>query len=154
MKAAVNRRREMLGLLAGSALAAFTAKSGDAFADTDIPALIRSITGSAQLTEGRIRLTIPELADTGFSVPVNIEVESPMMANDFVKSIHIIAPRNPRPLIASISLSPLMARASWNTRVRLGGSQEVVAIAMMSDGTYRAARANVVVSVSACIDGT
>ncbi|MEP7154672.1 MAG: thiosulfate oxidation carrier protein SoxY, partial [Betaproteobacteria bacterium] len=119
-----------------------------------IPALIRSITGSASLKDGRIRLTIPQLADTGFSVPVNIEVDSPMTANDFVKSLHLIAPRNPRPLIASFNLTPLMARATWSTRVRLGGSQEVVAIAMMSDGTYRAARADVVVSVSACIDGT
>ena len=150
----VTSRREMLGLLAGSALVAIASRPRDASADEDIPALIRGITGSAQLKGGRIRLTIPELADTGFSVPVNIDVDSPMTANDFVKSLHLIAPRNPRPLIASFTLTPLMARATWSTRVRLGGSQEVVAIAMMSDGTYRAARANVVVSVSACIDGT
>lgn len=144
----------MLGLLAATAFAPLMATSRDAAADADIPALIRELTGSAQLKDGRMRLILPELADTGFSVPVNIEVESAMTEKDFVKSIHLIAPRNPRPLIASINLSPLMARASWNTRVRLGGSQEVVALAIMSDNTYRAARANVVVSVSACIDGT
>ena len=36
----------------------------------------------------------------------------------------------------------------------LTGSQEVQAIAVLSNGTYRSVRAQVVVAVSACIDGT
>ncbi|MEP7156494.1 MAG: thiosulfate oxidation carrier protein SoxY, partial [Betaproteobacteria bacterium] len=103
-KVATKARRDVLALLAGSALMAMTSRPGRALADEDIPALIRSITGGAPLKDGRIRLTIPQLADTGFSVPVNVEVESPMTANDFVKSLHLIAPRNPRPLIATFSL--------------------------------------------------
>ena len=106
------------------------------------------------MREGGVRLTIPELADTGFSVPVSIEVESAMTASEYVKSIHLIAPRNPHPLAASVVLSPLLARASWTTRLRLAGSQGVQVIAMLSNGTYRLARAQVVVAVSACIDST
>ena len=116
-----SNRRRTLGLIAGSALATLIAKP--VAAQTDSAALIRELVGKSSLREGRegkIRIAIPELADTGFSVPVTVEVESAMTQSDFVKSIHLIAPRNPRPLAASITLSPLMARASWSTRVRLG----------------------------------
>jgi len=117
-------------------------------------ALVVELTGASPLREGRIRLTIPQLADTGHSVPVTIDVESPMTAGDFVKVIHLVAPLNPRPLAASFFMGPLAARASITTRMRLATGQDVVAIAMLSDGTHCLARANVVVTVSSCIDGT
>ncbi len=152
MKDLPTGRRRMLRLIAGSAFATVIAKP--AIAQSDTAALIRELVGKSTLVAGKIRLAIPELADTGFSVPVSVDVESAMTQSDFVKSIHLIAPRNPRPVAASITLSPLMARATWSTRMRLGTSQEVVAVAMMSDGSHRIARADVVVTISACIDGT
>jgi len=155
-------RRRALGVMAGSALAAWGVKiSRAAAAEADTAtALIAELIGSSPLREGRegreggIRLTIPALADTGQSVPVTIDVDSPMTANDFVKNIYLIAPRNPRPLVASVFLSPLSGRASFTTRMRLAGEQQVVAIAIRSDGTHCIARAQVVVAVSACLDGT
>jgi sulfur-oxidizing protein SoxY len=153
MKPSRSNRRRVLGMMAVAALGGRL--HGAAAADADpVSALIRDLVGASPLREGRIRLTIPELADTGHSVPVTIDVDSPMTANDFVKSIHLIAPRNPRPLAASVFLSPLSGRASFATRMRLAGEQEVVAIAKLSDGSHCLARANVVVTVSSCIDGT
>ena len=148
-----SNRRRVLGMMAVAAIGGRL--PGAAAADTD-PAstLIRDLVGASPLREGGIRLTIPELADTGHSVPVTIDVDSPMTANDFVKSIHLIAPRNPRPLAASVFLSALSGRASFATRMRLAGEQEVVAIAKLSDGSHCLARAKVVVTVSSCIDGT
>jgi sulfur-oxidizing protein SoxY len=156
MNASRGGRRRTLGLIAGLALTVLAGKPRtiDAAEATEADALIRELTGSSPLRAGGMRLTIPELADTGFSVPVSVEVESAMTPADFVRSIHILAPRNPRTLAASITLSPLLARAAWNTRMRLSTSQEIVAVAMMSDGSHRVARASVVVTISACIDGT
>lgn len=149
-------RRRALGAIAGSVLAAAGVKLANAAAaDADnAAALISELVGAAPLREGRIRLTIPQLADTGHSVPVTIEVDSPMTTGEFVKSIHLIAPRNPRPLAASFFVGPLLAKASISTRMRLAGEQEVVAIAMLSDGSHCVAHTRVVVTVSACIDGT
>lgn len=148
-------RRRVLGAIAGSAVAALSANLSRAATDADTAtALIRELTGVSPLREGRIRLSIPQLADTGHSVPVSVEVESPMTASDYVKGIHLVAPRNPRPLVASLVLSPLSGRAAFTTRIRLAGEQEVVAIAMLSDGSHCLARAKVVVTVSACIDGS
>ena len=41
-----------------------------------------------------------------------------------------------------------------STRVRLGGSQKVLAVAALSDGTFWSASAEVVVTLSACYDAT
>ena len=153
MRPSRSNRRRMLGMIAVATLGARLPSA--AAADADITsALIRELIGASPWREGRIRLAIPQLADTGHSVPITIEVDSPMTAADFVKSIHLIAPRNPRPLAASFFLGPLAGRASFTTRMRLAGEQEVVVIAMLSDGSHDLARASVVVTVSSCLDGT
>ena len=40
-----------------------------------------------------------------------------------------------------------------DSRVRLAGSQKVVAVAVMSDAALYAAMAEVVVTIAACLDG-
>lgn len=47
-----------------------------------------------------------------------------------------------------------IARVEVESRIRLGGTQRVTALATLADGTLHAATADVVVTVSACIDGT
>ena len=76
------------------------------------------------------------------------------LATDYVKSIHLYGPRNPRPNMANFYLGPRAGRAQISTRVRLGGSQKVLAVAALSDGTFWSASAEVVVTLSACYDAT
>jgi sulfur-oxidizing protein SoxY len=83
-------------------------------------------------------------------VPLTVSVESPMTAADHVKAIHIFADKNPTPDVASFQLTPAMGRASADTRIRLGQTQDVVAIAEMSDGTLFMARAEVKVTIGGC----
>jgi sulfur-oxidizing protein SoxY len=120
----------------------------------ELPAAVRDILGNAKPATAGICLAIPELAETGQSVPIRVDVDSTMSGADRVTRLHIIAENNPRPNVADITFGALMPRATLSTRVRLAGTQDVYAIAWMSDGTVRMARANVVVTQSACIDGT
>ena len=60
--------------------------------------------------------------------------------------------RNPRPVIARFQLGPRAGRAQVVTRVRLAGSQRVVALAAMSDGSYWQGASEVTVTESACLD--
>ena len=83
---------------------------------------------------------------------LRIRVASPMTAADHVKAIHVMAERNPRPLIASFHLGPASGRAEVATRVRLSGSQNVTVLAAHSDGSFRIADARVVVTTGACLD--
>ncbi len=114
--------------------------------------LISELTGGTAVAIGRVHIDTPRLADNGHSVPLRVMVDSPMTAADHVRSITLLSPRNPRPLIAKFSLGPHSGRAEVSARVRLNGSQVVLAIAQFSDGSYWSGSAEVEVTESACLD--
>lgn len=142
-------RRNFLALLSGLwAMAAGTARAQD----DPLAPLIREITGGAALNRGRVRIDTPRLADNGHSVPMKISVDSPMSAAGHVRSITLLSPRNPRPLMAKFVLGPHAGRAEIITRVRLNGTQTVFAVAQLSDGSFWSGSAEVEVTESACLD--
>lgn len=116
--------------------------------------LIAKVTGGAEVRVGRVTLEIPRLADNGHAVPLRISVSSPMTERDFVRTIHVLSERNPRPLMAAFHLNPHCGRAEISTRVRLNGSQRVVVIAGVSDGSWWSGSAQVEVTETACLDAT
>jgi sulfur-oxidizing protein SoxY len=120
----------------------------------ELPALIEKLTGARDVRDGRIALDIPRIADNGNAVPLKLKVESPMTAQDYVRTIHVIAEKNPRPLVAAFHLGPRAGRAEIDTRIRLNGTQRVVAVATMSDGSRWRGIAEVDVTESACYDAT
>lgn len=115
--------------------------------------LIREATGGVLPRRGRVTLTLPALAESGNSVRLKVHVESPVTAEAYVESIHILSEKNPKPVIARFSLGPRAGRAEVSTRIRLAGTQQVVAVAVMNDGTARMATAEVVVTAAACVEG-
>jgi sulfur-oxidizing protein SoxY len=100
-----------------------------------------------------VKLTLPTIAESGNSVPLKVQVESPMTADDYVESLHIFSEENPRPMIARFRLNPRSGKAEINTRIRLAGSQQVVAVAVMHDGSSWLGAAEVVVTAGACVEG-
>ena len=79
-------------------------------------------------------------------------VESPMTADDFVRTIAVFNQRNPQPNVAHFHLTPRAGRAEVSTRIRLGDSQTIVAIAQMSDGSFWSGEADLVVTLPACVE--
>lgn len=151
----VNRRRRRF--LAVTAAGAFIAQSRGVRAQLTIQPLeplVAKLTGGAQVREGRVTLEMPRLADNGHSVPMKITVESPMNEREYVRTIHVLSERNPRPLMAVFHLNPYCGRAEVATRVRLNGTQNVLVIAGLSDGSYWKGSAEVEVTETACLDAT
>lgn len=116
-----------------------------------IPAL-ETLLGSRTLQAGRVKIEIPKLADNGNSVPLLVTVDSPMTAQDRVTALHVFSERNPRPRIASMTFGPDVGRAQIATRIRLAGTQRIVAVAEMADGSLWGAAEEVIVTQSACVD--
>jgi len=143
-------RRGMLALAAGGV--AVTLLPRPAYAQLAAPtqAAIDRIRRGRTLQEGRVTLRLPPIAENGNTVPLTVSVESPMTAADHVKAIHIFADKNPLPDVATFHLTPAMGQARADTRIRLGQTQDVVAIAEMSDGTLFMARAEVKVTIGGC----
>jgi sulfur-oxidizing protein SoxY len=148
----VNRARRRFFAVCG-AFAVWPSLARSEGAD-ELPALIEKLTGAKDVRDGRIALDIPRIADNGNAVPLKLKVESPMTAQDYVQTVHVIAEKNPRPLVAAFHLGPRAGRAEIDTRIRLNGTQRVVAVATMSDGSRWRGIAEVDVTESACYDAT
>jgi sulfur-oxidizing protein SoxY len=148
----VKRRRFLQASGAGIASAALPLRAQQVLPAHDLRPLIRAIAGEVQPRPGRIMISLPQLAENGNSVPLELAVDSPMSETDFVRSVHVFAERNPRPLIGSFQLGASAGRAKLSMRIRLAGTQRVVAIALLSDGSCWSAEAEVVVTAGACLD--
>lgn len=146
-------RRE---LIAGALAIACIPLTGVAALATpqEMESAIRALTGGATVTPGGVKLVLPELAENGNIVSLAVTVESPMTAQDHVKAVHVFSELNPITTVARFHLSPRAGpNPTVNTNIRLADSQRVTAIAAMSDGSFRSADANVVITIAACIDG-
>ena len=113
---------------------------------------IRNVVGEAAVRTGKVKLESPPLVENGNTVPMIVSVESPMTAENHVKSIHVFNEKNPQANIGNFHLGPHAGRAQVSTRIRLADSQKVVAIARMSDDTFWSASADIVVTLAACTE--
>jgi sulfur-oxidizing protein SoxY len=116
-----------------------------------VPA-IRDFTKGAEIHRGRIKLDLPRLADNGNSVALKVYVAGTVSATEYVRSIQIFSEMNPRPVIARFFLGPHAGKAEITSRIRLAGTQRVVAVAELSDGSFWSDVAEVAVTLSACYD--
>lgn len=150
-----NHRRNWLKQVRGLGLLAlgFCVNPLNVFAKKeDADAAIQKITGGAAMREGKVTLVIPPLVENGNLVLLKVSVDSPMTANDYVKTIHVIAEGNPLPNIFTVYLSPRSGSANITTRVRLADSQKVWAIAQMNNGSFWQGSAETLVTLSACTE--
>lgn len=151
-EAGLSRREVMAAGAAGFALAALPA-STQAAAPPALAELIARVTEGAVPERSKISFDIPQLVENGNSVDVAILVESPMTEADHVRWIHVIAEKNPFPDVARFNLTPRSGRADIRATLRLATSQKVAVVASLSSGGYVMADADIVVTLSACIDG-
>ena len=79
-------------------------------------------------------LDLPEIAENGNAVKVSFEIDSPMTANNYVKSVHILADGNPEPDVATFNFSPAMGARLCNHPNAPFKTQNVHVIAAFSDG--------------------
>lgn len=138
------------GFLAAAAVAPLAARAqSQRFQPVqDIRPLVQKLTGGARPVEGGIEVELPQIAENGNSVPLHVRLPE----GEAVKAIHLIAERNPRPLVGSFFLGPGAARAELTTRIRLAGTQKLTVLAALADGRFRIAQREVLVTSAACLD--
>jgi sulfur-oxidizing protein SoxY len=115
-----------------------------------VEAEIQKLYAGKKLAEGKIKLDLPSIAENGLVVPLSVEVESPMTEASHVKALHIFADGNPNPGVASFYFTPMMPKASAQIRLRLAATQNVVAVAEMSDGNVYTTKREVKVTIGGC----
>ena len=151
---AVSRRVVLAGVACSSAVAVATAGASPAVADDGQAAdAIRALVRGASVRQGRVGVVMPELAENGNAVALTVTVESPMTAADHVKSIHVIADKNPIAHVVTFHLGARAGRAKVSTNIRLATTQTVTVVAETSDGQFWSGTQEVIVTLAACLDG-
>ena len=85
---------------------------------------------------------------------MRLTMAGPFAPGSVLKSIHLYSEVNPVPEMAVFEFPSPPPKVEIDSRVRLAGSQRVVAVAVMSDDALFAAVADVVVTIAACLDGS
>ena len=138
-------RRDVLRLGGGAAVASAMLPAGEAGGFERCGAGYRAeFTGGAMRRgTGGLVLEVPEIADNGGAVPVRVAAEGASGAS----------PSSPKrirvPGVAVFAFGRLATPAA-STRIRLAGSQNVIAVAEMADGTYRMASRAIAVTAGGC----
>ena len=112
--------------------------------------LIEQITGWTLTESNRLRLEMPAVFPTGYTVPMTLEVDSPMTELDHVRRVRVFAPKNPIIEVAGFRFTPLRSVARVTTRIRLAAPQFVVAVAEMNDGAFLMTKTWVQVATDGC----
>ena len=132
-------RRDTLALGAGAVALTILPFQATAAADD----MIAAFTGGADVAEGGVTLTAPEIAENGNTVPVSVSAEG-------AEASLLLAAGNPTPDVATFKFGELSGSQSASTRIRLAGTQDVVAVAKMADGTFARASSTVKVTIGGC----
>lgn len=150
MSAALTRR-QWLAMTASAVPLGHAAATPEA-----LLAAVRNHTGPAgwqPAAPGQMQLELAALVENGNTVPVSVRVSGPLADGLHVQSLALFTERNPLPEVAVFHLSRHLPRAEVATRMRLATSQQVLALAHLSDGRFIGVALDVVVTLAACLEG-
>ena len=129
------------GLLPQMAHAAYNSA---AFEVKSMADLVKMLGGSAPTESKDVTITGPDIAENGAVVPVGVSTALPG-----VKRLLILVEKNPSVMSAMFEVSDAVD-ANFSTRVKMGQSSNVYAVAMMDDGKVLFAQKEVKVTLGGC----
>ena len=129
------------GLLPTQAQAAFNAAAFEAKTMAD---LVKMLGGSAPVESKDVVITGPDIAENGAVVPVGVSTTLPG-----AKRLLLLVEKNPSVLSAMFNVTDAVD-ASFSTRVKMGQSSNVYAVAIMVDGKVLFAGKEVKVTLGGC----
>ena len=139
--AAVASLMGSLGLLPQAAQAAWQAPAFEAKTMAD---LAKALGVSTPVESKDVSITGPDIAENGAVVPVGCATTLPG-----VKRLLILVEKNPSMLCAMFDVSDAVD-ANFNTRVKMGQSSQVMAVAVMADGKVLFAQKEIKVTLGGC----
>jgi sulfur-oxidizing protein SoxY len=116
----------------------------------EVARILREISGGKPIRRGHVTLDMPVIAEDGRVVPVIIESDLPMTADQYVKAIHLVVDHNPDAHLAAFQLTPAIGAVSISTRIKMKRTTWVRAIAQTSAGEVWASYARVQVTLNGC----
>jgi len=144
----IDRRNFIKAGGAGALVLTLAPRSAQATPES-VKAAIGKITGATP-KEGRVKIILAEIAENGGTVPLKVSVDSPMTPEDHVQAVHVFTDGNPFPEVASYYMGPHNGKAYLSIRLRLLQTQNVIAVAEMSNGEAYIGSKNIKVTIGGC----
>lgn len=116
----------------------------------EVARILRERFGDRPIRRGHVSLDMPAVAEDGRVVPVMIESDLPMTADDWVKGVHLIVDHNPDAHLAAFHLTPAIGSAAIATRIKMKRTTWVRAIVETSGGDLWADYTKVLVTLNGC----
>lgn len=133
-----------LGLLPGLASAQASAYNTAAFDAKTMAELMKALGAGAPVESKDVVITGPDIAENGAVVPVGASTALPG-----VKRMLLLVEKNPSMLTAMFDVTDAV-ETNFSTRVKMGQSSNVFAVAMMADGKMLFAAKEVKVTLGGC----
>ena len=122
----------------------------DASDSDDDVAIVEQLTGKTPVESDRVRLVMPKTFPNGYTVPLFLEIDSPMSEADHVRHVRVFAPRNPFIEVVCFHFAPRRSEPRVSTRIRLAEPQYVLAVAEMNNGAILMNKTWVEVATNGC----
>ena len=138
---------KLAALMAGAGLLpqmAHAAYNAAAFEVKTMAELAKLLGGSAPTESKDVTVTGPDIAENGAVVPIAVATTLPG-----VKRLLVLVEKNPSVLSAMFYVSDSVD-SNFSTRVKMGQSSNVYAVAMMGDGKMLFAQKEVKVTLGGC----
>jgi len=116
----------------------------------EVARILNRISGGRPIRRGHVSLDMPVVAEDGRVVPVMIETDLPMTAQNYVKAVHLVVDHNPDAHLAAFHLTPAIGTTSISTRIKMKRTTWVRAIVETSTGEVWADYSRVRVSLNGC----
>jgi sulfur-oxidizing protein SoxY len=133
-----------VGLLPALAQAQTAPYNTAAFEAKNMADLVKALGASAPMESKDVTVTGPDIAENGAVVPVGAATTLPG-----VKRLLMLVEKNPSMLAAMFDITDAI-EANVSTRVKMGQSSNVYAVAMMADGKMLFAQKEVKVTLGGC----
>ena len=98
--------------------------AGGAGAQDETAEFVEQLTGRTTESD-RLHLIMPAVFPTGYTVPMDVTIDSPMTEADHVRRVRVFAPENPLIEVASFHFVPQRSEPRVSTRIRLAEPQDV-----------------------------
>ncbi|MEI6618258.1 MAG: thiosulfate oxidation carrier protein SoxY [Betaproteobacteria bacterium] len=133
-----------LGLLPEAARAQAVAYNTAAFEAKTMAELMKALGASAPVESKDVTITGPDIAENGAVVPIGASTALPG-----VKRLLLLVEKNPSMLSALFDVTDAVD-ANFATRVKMGQSSNVFAVALMADGKVLFAVKEIKVTLGGC----
>lgn len=133
-----------VGMLPSLALAQAGSYQTAAFEAKNMADLVKALGGSTPVESKDVSVTGPDIAENGAVVPLGAASSLPG-----VKRLILLVEKNPSVLAAMFDMNDAI-ETNVATRVKMGQSSNVYAVAMMADGKMLFAKKEVKVTLGGC----